>query len=66
MFKFIIAFLVYFVIIHYGLKSENRDVAAWREGRYFVAVLWFIWDMLKVMIFSFIAPLVLIFLLFKD
>ena len=57
--------VIFGIGMHFAYKDNNRDVAAWREGRYFVATLWFLWYVLKVFLFFLFAPFFLFFLLFK-
>lgn len=63
--KIIFAFLAYFLILHYGFQNGCKDIVAWREGKYVVSVMWFLLYMLKAAVFSFLAPLVLVWLIFK-
>ena len=40
------------------LRDDNAEVVAWKEGKYFKAIMLAIWYVIKVAIFFFFAPII--------
>jgi hypothetical protein len=62
----IIGILLFMYLLYLGFKDDNKDVAAWRNGEYGLAILYMIWSLVKIILFMVFAPILLFFFLNKD
>lgn len=61
--------ILFFVAMFIGMllifNDKDEEIAAWREGKYGKAILLLLWYMLKIFIFFFFAPILVILVLFR-